>query len=86
MAETWGEKSLRVIHKAYTSIKVEQPDLDDKTILRMVSLHYYPFGPRENWPYAAWLKAMRKYREALRLPPLTTRGFTEERPLFEGQD
>lgn len=61
---TWREISLKVIHERYTSIKEGQPQLRDEVILRMVSLHYYPFGERACWPYKAWLKALRDYKAA----------------------
>lgn len=84
MRGTWGETALNVIHERYTSIKAAQPHLADDDVLRMVSLHYYPFGERAYWPYKAWLKAMKQYREQLAHGPLFDKG-TDDLPLFSGE-
>jgi hypothetical protein len=63
----WKEESLRIIDERYRSIRAAQPPtVTDKQVLRMVSLHHYPFGPREYHPYRQWCKALREYGEALK--------------------
>jgi hypothetical protein len=77
----WSGRSVEAIDKAYRGIKAAQPGLTDAEIMRMVSLHYYPFGARENWPYQAWLKAVKNYRQKLGV--VTPAEETAELPLFD---
>lgn len=91
--ETWGEVSLRVINEAFPEVKAANPDLSVEQLMKLISREYYPFGPRENWPYTAWLKAIKKYRAAamrgdessLRIPPADVAEMDAARGLFQGQ-
>ena len=68
----WREHSNQVIDKHFKSIAKAQPHLSGKQILRMVSLHHYPFRARFGHPYAIWLSALREYRAEGFAPALAT--------------
>lgn len=79
--QTWRQAAARIIHQQFTSIRQTQPNLPDKAIITMISVHYYPWHPRSGHPYAAWLKAIRDYKE--RLGIVTATGAKRDMPLFE---
>lgn len=50
---SWYERSKEVVRQ----VVAENPDLDEAALRKKVS-EAYPFGPRANFPYKAWLKAI----------------------------
>lgn len=54
MKPTWHDRSLRVIRQ----VVAENPGLDPHELRRKVS-EAYPFGPRCNFPYKAWQRAVK---------------------------
>lgn len=79
--KSWGQHAREAVHEGYTELKAQYPDLDDAAIMRKVSREYYPWGSRENWPYQAWLKAVKGYRQKLVAP--TPAEKNTPLPLFE---
>jgi hypothetical protein len=64
---TWREESLRIIDKRFKISRETYPSsVTDDEILRQISVLYYPFGPRKNHPYQAWLGAMKDYKAKLK--------------------
>ena len=76
---TWRDSAKAAIQKALQ--EAEAQGLDAEATRTYVNAAY-PFGPREYWPYQAWLKAV---RQALGLPK-RARGNKAETPLFRDDD
>ena len=83
MAASWRTEALRIIDERYHSIQAAQPDLEPAVILRMVSLHYYPFGQRRYHPYKMWLKALKEYRTHVDRAVGELPGFRDFAPLLD---
>lgn len=81
MNGTWRERAMGIIVDRFYTIRKIQPQLTDETILKMVSLHYYPFGQRSGYPYTAWLLAMRDIKQKLGI--ITALDANRKLPLFE---
>lgn len=79
--KSWGQHAREAVHAGYTELKAANPDVDDLTLMRRVSREFYPFYERANWPYQAWLKAVKDYRQKLIAP--TPKEHTSVLPLFE---
>lgn len=84
MKKSWKQQSFEVIDKIFNSITREQPHLSPAEVLRLVSLHYYPFGKRNNHPYKAWLGAMKDYKKRFGL--IVPRKKDIKTPLFSNFD
>lgn len=65
--KTWKQKSFEIIDERFNAIRKAQPQLTAGEVLRLVSLHYYPFGIRSDHPYKAWLAAMIDFKKKLGL-------------------
>lgn len=50
---TWRERAVEVVRQ----VVEENPGLDDLLLRRRVA-EAYPFGPKTNHPYKAWLRAV----------------------------
>jgi len=57
---TWRDKSNTVIQKALIDFSDET---DADKLFQKISRERYPFGPREQFPYKAWLSAIAKNKE-----------------------
>lgn len=56
MADGWAEKAMATIDRARA--EGETAGLSGKDLLGHIDAAY-PFGPRDYWPYKAWLRARR---------------------------
>lgn len=74
---SWRERATEIIRQ----VVEENPGLDDKALRRKVS-DAYPFGPRSNYPYDAWLLAV----EDVLGPSDRKRAVVEARTVETGQD
>ncbi|PZP68370.1 hypothetical protein [Methylorubrum populi] len=54
---TWGDRARAAIGRIHAGLPAEATYAQRVAALR----DGYPFGPRENAPYQAWLKAQRAY-------------------------
>jgi hypothetical protein len=84
VSTSWSTIARRHVDEAYREIKAEHPDMPDEQIMRKVSKEHYPFGERELWPYKAWLRAVKNYRQALGV--VTPKDAARETPLFDNQN
>lgn len=64
---TWYAESRGWILKQ----KLEHPELNREELRKYCSQNY-PFGERRNYPYKAWLQAMRDHFGSARKPKPTT--------------
>ena len=53
----WSDESRAVIKRVAATLPNDMPCKERKAAISAA----YPFGPREYWPYKAWLKASRAY-------------------------
>jgi hypothetical protein len=65
MNESWTLRSFNIIVDAFNEMRNNKINecLTDEQIFRKVSLERYPFGERANWPYKAWLKALKQVKQ-----------------------
>lgn len=79
MNKTWKQISFEVIAEAFEEIRKEKPELSAAEIMKVISRDHYPFGERDCFPYKAWLKAIRDYKQESERPDGI---FKIEGPLF----
>lgn len=63
MSNTWGFVSLQHALFGYKELVATDPNLSDEQIFKKLSLGYYPFSGRENWPYKAWLNTIQRLKK-----------------------
>lgn len=61
----WRAEANKAIWKVLENI--EQPTT--LTVVKRAIGEAYPFGPRHNWPYKAWLSEMRRILQGLERNP-----------------
>jgi hypothetical protein len=78
---SWSATARAIIQEAWTEVSYIRPDWTAEEKLKYISREYYPWGARENWPYQAWLKAIKGFRVKLTAP--THKDSQRVLPLFE---